>query len=145
MRRWMERNSISKYGFWVCSVLCLVILGLIIGTRHSNHTSTQPSSVPDVEVVQVEQKDVPIYGEWIGTLDGLTNADVRAQVTGYLLRQEYQEGAFVKKGQLLFQIDPRPFHASLDQAEGQLAQAKAQLATSEAVQVRTQLDVEKYA
>ena len=76
-------------------------------------------------LVQVEQKDVPIYGEWIGTLDGFTNADVRAQVTGYLMQQAYQEGAFVKKGQLLFQIDPRPFQAALDQAEGQLAQAKA--------------------
>ena len=76
---------------------------------------------PEVEVVQVEQKDVPVYGEWIGTLDGFDNTDVRAQVTGYLLEQGYQEGAFVKKGQLLFQIDPRPFQAALDQAEGQLA------------------------
>jgi RND family efflux transporter MFP subunit len=94
--------------------------------------------------VQVQQKDVPIYGEWIGTLDGFVNADVRAQVTGYLLKQGYQEGAFVRKGQLLFQIDSRPFQAALDQAEGQLAQAKAQLANDEAVQGRTQLDVEKY-
>src|SRR5271169_6373097 len=140
----MQRNSISKYEFWVCSVLCLVVVGLIIGTRHSNHASIQPGSVPDVEVVQVEQKDVPIYGEWIGTLDGLTNADVRAQVTGYLLRQEYQEGAFVKKGQLLFEIDPRPFKAALDQSEGQLAQAKAILANAQAVQVRTELDVNRY-
>src|SRR5277367_3010776 len=140
----MQRNSISKHEFWVCSVLCLVVVGLIIGTRHSNHASIQPGSVPDVEVVQVEQKDVPIYGEWIGTLDGLTNADVRAQVTGYLLRQEYQEGAFVKKGQLLFEIDPRPFKAALDQSEGQLAQAKAILANAQAVQVRTELDVNRY-
>src|SRR5271169_4426148 len=140
----MQRNSISKYEFWVCSVLCLVVVGLIIGTRHSNHASIQPGSVPDVEVVQVEQKDVPIYGEWIGTLDGLTNADVRAQVTGYLMSQGYQEGAFVKKGQLLFEIDPRPFQASLDQAEGQLAQAEAALANAQAVQGRTQLDVERY-
>jgi RND family efflux transporter MFP subunit len=140
----MERNSISKYGWSVCSVLCLVLVGLIIATRHSNHASTQPGSVPDVEVVQVEQKDVPIYGEWIGTLDGLTNADVRAQVTGYLLRQDYQEGAFVKKGQLLFEVDPRPFKAALDQSEGQLAQAKAILANAQAVQVRTELDVNRY-
>jgi membrane fusion protein (multidrug efflux system) len=97
-----------------------------------------------VEVVQVEQKDVPIFGEWIGTLDGFVNADVRAQVTGYLLKQGYQEGAFVRKGQLLFEIDPRPFQAALDQAAGQLAQARAQLANDEAVQGRTQLDVEKY-
>ncbi len=100
--------------------------------------------MPDVEVAQVEQKDIPIFGEWIGTLDGFVNADVRAQVTGYLLRQGYQEGAFVKKGQLLFEIDPRPFQAVVDQAEGQLAQAKAQLATAQAVQGRTQLDVDRY-
>jgi len=78
------------------------------------------------------------------TLDGLENADVRAQVTGYLLEQGYQEGAFVKKGQLLFQIDPRPFQAALNQAEGQLAQSQASLANAEAVQGRTQLDVERY-
>jgi len=95
-------------------------------------------------VAQVEQKDVPIYGEWIGTLDGFSNADVKAQVTGYLLRQGYQEGAFVKKGQLLFEIDPRPFQAALDQAEGQLAQARALLANAKAVQGRTQLDVDRY-
>src|SRR5260370_25749221 len=95
-------------------------------------------------VAQVEQKDVPIYGEWIGRLDGFVNADVRAQVRGYLLQQNYQEGALVSKGQLLFEIDPRPFQAALDQAEGQLAQATAQFANAEAVQVRTQLDVERY-
>ena len=92
----------------------------------------------------MEQKDVPIYGEWIGTLDGFTNADVRAQVTGYLVKQGYQEGAFVKKGQLLFQIDPRPFQAALDQAEGQLAQATASLPMPKAVQGRTELDVNRY-
>ena len=95
-------------------------------------------------MVQVQQQDVPIIHEWIGTLDGLVNADVRAQVTGYLLIQGYQEGSFVKKGQLLFQIDPRPFKAALDQAEGQLAQAKAQLSNAEAVQGRTELDVKRY-
>jgi RND family efflux transporter MFP subunit len=95
-------------------------------------------------VAQVQQEDVPIYGEWIGTLDGLVNADVRAQVTGYLQKQGYQEGAFVKQGQLLFQIDPRPFQAALDQAQGQLAQAKATLANAEAVQGRTELDVKRY-
>ena len=102
------------------------------------------STAVDVGVVPVEQKDVQIYVEHIGTLDGLVNADVRAQVTGYLLRQDYQEGAFVKKGQLLFEIDPRPFQAALDQAKGQLAQAEASLANAEAVQRRAELDVEKY-
>src|SRR5271163_4520463 len=138
-------NTISKYKVWIGGALGLLVVGLIIGAVYPKRVSgAQPGATPDVEVVQVEQKDVPIYGEWIGTLDGLTNADVRAQVTGYLLRQDYQEGAFVKKGQLLFEIDPRPFKAALDQSEGQLAQAKAILANAQAVQVRTELDVNRY-
>jgi membrane fusion protein (multidrug efflux system) len=138
-------NTLSKYKFWIGGAVFLVVIGLIVGaTRSKNVSGAQPGASPDVEVVQVEQKDVPIFGEWIGTLDGFTNADVRAQVTGYLLRQGYQEGAFVKKGQLLFEIDPRPFQAALDQAEGQLAQAKAALANAQAVQGRTELDVNRY-
>ncbi len=134
-----------KYRYWLAGALGLVIIGLIIGAiRPRGVSGAPPNAPPVVEVVQVEQKNVPIYGEWIGTLDGLVNADVRAQVTGYLLRQEYQEGAFVKKGQLLFEIDPRPFQAALDQASGQLAQGRAMLANTEAVQRRTQLDVERY-
>src|SRR6202795_3436611 len=140
-----KMNKHSKYKLWIGGAVCLLVVGLIVGAMYPKHVSgAQAGAPPDVEVVRVEQKDVPIFGEWIGTLDGLTNADVRAQVTGYLLRQGYQEGAFVKKGQLLFEIDPRPFQATLDQAEGQLAQATAQLANAEAVQVRTQLDVERY-
>ncbi len=139
-------NVLSKYKFWLGGAVCLLVIGLMIAAMYPKHVSgAKPDSPQNVEVVQVEQKNVPIFGEWIGTLDGFTNADVRAQVTGYLLKQGYQEGAFVRKGQLLFEIDPRPFQAALDQAEGQLAQAKAQLATDVAVQGRTQLDVEKYA
>jgi membrane fusion protein (multidrug efflux system) len=81
--------------------LCLVGFGAIFIAGCSKHGSNAAQGgTPEVEVVRVEQKDVPIFGEWIGTLDGFTNADVRAQVTGYILRQSYQEGAFVKKGQL---------------------------------------------
>jgi membrane fusion protein (multidrug efflux system) len=137
-------KTISKYKVWIGGALGVLFVGLIIAAVYPKHASGAQPGKPDVEVVQVEQKDVPIFGEWIGTLDGFTNADVRAQVTGYILRQGYQEGAFVKKGQLLFEIDPRPFQAALDQAEGQLAQARAQLANAEAVQGRTQLDVERY-
>src|SRR5713226_5537386 len=137
-------NTITKRKLWIGGALCLVVAGLIVGAMRPKRVSGAPGASPDVEVVQVEQKDVPIFGEWIGTLDGFTNADVRAQVTGYLLRQGYQEGAFVKKGQLLFEIDPRPFQAALDQAEGQLAQAKAILANAQAVQRRTELDVNRY-
>jgi RND family efflux transporter MFP subunit len=138
-------HTLSKYKLWLVLAFCLTVLGLILGAMRPKHVSgARPAVVPEVEVGQVEQKDVPIYGEWIGTLDGFTNADVRAQVTGYLLRQAYQEGAFVKKGQLLFEIDPRPFQAALDQAQGQLAQATAQLANAEAVQGKTELDVKRY-
>jgi membrane fusion protein (multidrug efflux system) len=126
-------------------VLCFIAIALIVAAMRPKHASGNgPGGSPDVEVVQVEQKDVPIYGEWIGTLDGMVNADVKAQVTGYLLSQAYKEGSFVKEGQVLFEIDPRPFQAALGQAEAQLAQAKAQLANAEAVQGRTQLDVDRY-
>src|SRR5712671_4968511 len=139
-------TKLLKYKLWIGGAVCLLAFRLIVGAINPKHVSGAQAGPPqDVEVVLVEQKDVPIFGEWIGTLDGMTNADVRAQVTGYLLRQGYQEGAFVKKGQLLFEIDPRPFQAALDQAEGQLAQAKAALANAQAVQGRTQLDVERYA
>ncbi len=140
-----KMNKLSKYKLWIGGAVCLLVVGLIVGAVYPKHVSgSQAGAPPDVEVVRVEQKDVPIFGEWIGTLDGFTNADVRAQVTGYLLRQGYQEGAFVNKGQLLFEIDPRPFKAALDQAEGQLAQAKAVLANAQAVQGRTELDVNRY-
>jgi membrane fusion protein, multidrug efflux system len=93
---------------------------------------------PLVEVTSVTQADVPIYHDWIGTLDGLVNATIRAQVTGYLMTQDYREGDAIKKGDLLFQIDPRPFQAVLDQANGQLAQAEARHG-------KTELDVKRYA
>jgi RND family efflux transporter MFP subunit len=137
-------SYLKKYKFLAGGAACLIVLGLILGAVRPKHVAGAQPPVPDVEIVQVEQKDVPVYGEWIGTLDGLVNADVRAQVTGYLLEQAYKEGAFVKKGELLFQIDPRPFQAALDQAKGQLAQANAILANAEAVQGRTQLDVNRY-
>ena len=101
--------------------------------------SNQPP--PEVEVAVVQQKDIPVEREWIGTLDGMVNAAVKAQVSGNLLTQNYAEGSFVHKGQLLFQIDPRPTQAAVDQAAGQLAQAKAQLlqAQSGLIQARAQL------
>jgi RND family efflux transporter MFP subunit len=140
----MNMNASKRY-LWGGGVVALIVIGLIVGAiRSRRHAQAAPANVPDVEVLRVQQQDVPIIHEWIGTLDGLVNADVRAQVTGYLLIQGYQEGSFVKKGQLLFQIDPRPFKAALDQAEGQLAQAKAQLSNAEAVQGRTELDVKRY-
>jgi RND family efflux transporter MFP subunit len=138
-------SKVQKRYLLIGGFLGLMVLALIIGAlRPSKKALGAPPSTTDVEVVQVKKEDVPIYAEWIGTLDGLVNADVRAQVTGYLLKQGYQEGAFVNQGQLLFQIDPRPFQAALDQADGQLAQAQAALANAQAVQRRTELDVQRY-
>ena len=81
--------------------------------------------MPDVKITEVIRRDIPVVHEWVGTADGLVNATIRAQVTGYLIRQDYNEGDMVTKGQLLFEIDPRPFKAALDQAQGTLAQMEA--------------------
>lgn len=91
----------------------------------------------DVNVVDVEQRDVPITREWVGYLDGFVNAQIRAQVTGYLVKQDYKEGAAVRAGDPLFEIDPRPFVALVSQAEGMLAQAQAQ-------RVKAEQDVARY-
>lgn len=84
-----------------------------------------------VTVVAVQQQNVPIYGDWVGITDGFVNANIQPQVSGYLIKQEYREGSMVHKGQVLFEIDPRPFQAALDQANGQMAQTQAQLALAQ--------------
>lgn len=146
-----------RFVIWTTVFLILLSVAITVGCATNTRAAKAPEP-PVVEVVQVEQKDVPIYSEWIGTLEGFVNADIKAQVSGYLLRQAYTEGSFVQKGQLLFEIDPAPFQAVLEQARGQLAQAngqvaqakaqltqtQAQLAVAEANQVRTQLDVDRY-
>jgi RND family efflux transporter MFP subunit len=141
---------------WAAAIFIAAVMLAVGCTKATSAAgSTRP---PDVEVVTVEQQNVPVYREWIGTLEGMVNAAIKAQVTGYLLSQDYAEGSFVRKGQLLFEIDPRPFEAALAQAQAQLAvargqlaqaraqlaQAQAQLAQSVANQQRTQLDVDKY-
>ncbi len=141
--------------------LAIFTAALVLSSCSSNTSAaTAPGMAPaEVEVATAVEKDVPVSSEWIGTLDGMVNAAIKAQVTGYLLTQNYSEGSFVKKGQLLFEIDPRPFQAALDQAQGQLsqangqlAQAKAQLVQSEAQlvqaqanQKKAQLDADRYA
>src|SRR5437773_1181832 len=122
-------------------VIATVILLGSVGCRKAEPPQARP---PEVEVVQVEQKDVPIWNEWVGTLEGLVNAQIKPQVLGYLLRQTYKEGSFVRKGELLFEIDPRTFQAALDQTKAQLANAEQQLAQAEANQVKAQLDVNRY-
>src|SRR5271170_1459934 len=150
----MKPSSVLKlkHVAWT-SVGALVLVAVVL--FFAGHSGAKPTAhtppPPVVEVTLVEQRDVPIYGEWIGTLAGQVNADIKAQVTGYLLAQNYKEGSYVTKGQLLFEIDPRTFQAALDQAKGQLAQAEAQLvlgeaqlAMAQANELKSQLDVEKY-
>src|SRR5580658_2951453 len=136
-------------------IAAIVFINIIRGKSVAAATPPPP---PEVQVAAVEQRDVPVRHEWVGTLNGLVNAAINAQVTGYLLLQDYAEGSLVHQGQLLFEIDARPFQAAVDQAAGQLAQAKAQVAqaqaglvqaqaqlvSAEANQRRSQLDEEKY-
>jgi RND family efflux transporter MFP subunit len=123
------------------ALIAVAALALVLGLARSSKPAQAAPPVLEVGVVQVEQKNVPIYSEWIGTTEGMVNAELKAQVTGYLLRQDYKEGSFVKKGQLLFEIDPRPFQAALDQANGQVAQYQGQLeqASSQITQAEAQL------
>jgi RND family efflux transporter MFP subunit len=169
------RNFLSRRKLLILATIvgiCVVLGVLIVAGRPIKPSQAAPRPL-EVEVVRVAQEDVPIYSEWVGTTDGMVNADIKAQVSGYLLTQNYKEGSFVKKGQLLFEIDPRPFQAAFDQANGQVAQfqgqleqaasqvtqaeaqlaqansqlvqSQAQLAQARANQVKTQLDVNKYA
>ncbi len=116
-------------GFFV--LVMLVFVGMNGGCRQEEQAKTPPPA-PVVEVVKVQQKDVPIYREWVGALDGSINAVIRPQVTGYLVRQNYREGQVVNKGQILFEIDPRTFQAALNQAQASMEQAKGTLAIQEA-------------
>src|ERR1700732_3479456 len=142
----------------ITAVLLLGAISFQLTSCSRSSAGAAEPAAPEVEVASVEQKDVPVYREWIGTLDGQVNAAIRSQVTGYLLTQDYSEGSFVKKGQLLFQIDRRPLQAAADQARGQLAQAngqlaqaqaqyqqsEAQLASAEANQRKAQFDEDRY-
>jgi RND family efflux transporter MFP subunit len=106
------------------SVFILPLLASVPGCKEKQEAVV--AAPPEVEVVAVEQKDVPIYREWVGTLEGDVNATITAQVTGYLLTRNYVEGSVVTNGQVLFQIDPAPFKAALDKAKAQVDQAQAQ-------------------
>jgi len=119
----------SSPTFCVVLILLVATVSLASGCGRTNAASSVPS--PEVEVTKVVQEDVPIVSEWVATLDGYINAQIQAQVAGYVVAQNYKEGSFVRKGQILFQIDPRPFQALLDQANAQLAQAQAQLGKTE--------------
>jgi multidrug efflux pump subunit AcrA (membrane-fusion protein) len=120
-------RPLSRFGTGLAaSVFFLLLAGCDAGK------AAGPGAAPalEVEVATVADQSVMISSEWIATLDGYVNAQIRPQVTGYLVKRNYREGAAVRKGEVLFEIDPRPFNAALDQARAQLAQADAQLAKS---------------
>lgn len=153
----MNNKFGSRTGIFTAGTLLAAVALTITGCGQSTKAAGPPPP-PDVEFAVVAQKDLPVEREWIGTLDGMVNAAIKAQVNGYLQTQNYAEGSFVRKGELLFQIDSRPFQASVDQAIGQLSQAKAQLSqarasliqaqaqlgSSEANQRKAQMDEERY-
>jgi membrane fusion protein (multidrug efflux system) len=125
-------------------VICLLITTIINATACSKATATNPNpELPPqlVEVIRVEQQNVPIYSEWIGTLDGMITAQIKSQVSGNILSTNYKEGSFVKKGDVLFQIDPRTFQVTLDQAKADLAKAEGQLAQANGQYQQTQAQV----
>lgn len=117
-------------------VLSLLPATVVFVAGCSSPKAASSAPRPEVEVTSVIQTDVPIYSEWVATLDGYVNAQIQPQVAGYIIRQNYKEGSTVRKGQILFQIDPRPFQALLDQADAQVAQAEAQLG-------KTEMDVDR--
>ena len=106
-------------------------VGLVLLAGCSAKTTPTALPPPMVLVATVQQQDVPITSEWIGTVQGMVNANITAKVTGYLLSQDYKEGTLVKQGDVLFKLDPRQYQAVLDQAKAQLAEAQANLGKSE--------------
>lgn len=148
----------KKHTLPIAATVLVVTAGYLAMVSRAKPAAVSPPGPSEVEVATVQQQDVPVEREWVGSLDGMTNAAIKAQVTGYLISQNYTEGSFVHKGQLLFEIDQRPFQAAVDQAAGQLAQAHAQylqmqagliqaqssLINAEANQRRTQLDEDRY-
>jgi RND family efflux transporter MFP subunit len=121
-----SRLNNTRFALQIWGAFLLGIPGLLLSAGCSQ-TSASPPQPPQVQVARVVQKDVSLHSEWVATLDGYVNAQIQPQVTGYLIKQDYREGSFVHKDDVLFEIDPRPFQAILDQAKAQLAQAEAQL------------------
>lgn len=129
------RSLVALAAAW--ALLPVLILGS--GCKQAGEAVAPPP--PVVEVVKVVQQDVPVYSEWIGVLDGSVNAVIRPQVTGYLIKQDYVEGDIVKKGQVLFEIDPRTFQAEVKQAQAALEQARGDLAAQEASAATARADL----
>src|SRR2546428_2250040 len=150
-------RAVSLSGVLVGGLMAVVITALSAGCREATQAAAEPP--PTVETEPAAEQDVPIYGEWVGTTVGYVTAQIRARVSGYLMRQNYKEGTLVKAGDVLFEIDPRTYEfaehqaraalllaeSQLEQSRAQVAQAEADLARAEATQKRSALDVARYA
>ncbi len=133
----IKKNRKATFlGAAVLSSIAAMSLVFFLMSGCGKKKEEKDSARPIVQVAQVARQNISVYTEWIGTTDGKVNATIRAQVQGYLIKQNYREGDFVRKGQILFEIDPRTFQTALDQAKGQLEQQRARWATAEADLVR---------
>ena len=135
MSHWLRcgaEATASNRTNWVPQVILLVAGAMLIGGCASKPPAAGPPPPLPVSVVELQPSQVPVSNEWVGTLDGFVNAQIQPQVIGSLIKQDYREGSQVAKDQVLFEIDPRPFQAALDQAKGQLAQAEGQVAQAQA-------------
>jgi membrane fusion protein (multidrug efflux system) len=127
-----------------CANLLVVVFAAAALAGCGDRSGAAPATPPPVVKVEpVIERDVPISVEYVGTLVGYVNAQIRARVAGHLMSQNYTEGSLVKAGDVLFQVDPRPFQAALDQAEAQVLQAESQLSQAKAQVSASQAQVEQ--
>ena len=124
--RELDQGPVFRSSLRISAVSCLCAIALVLTSCEEKEARPQMAP-PEVEFTQVVQQNVPIFEEWVAQLNGPTNAEITPRVGGYLLTQNYENGYFVKKGQLLYQIDPRPFQAALDGAKADVAVAQANL------------------
>jgi RND family efflux transporter MFP subunit len=128
--RELDQGSVFRNSLRISAVPCLCVIALVLTSCEEKEARPQMAP-PEVEFIQVVQQNVPIFQEWVAQLNGPTNAEITPKVGGYLLTQNYENGYFVKKGQLLYTIDPRPFQAALDGAKAEVAVAQANLERTE--------------
>ena len=144
---WFEAKRYAAAQFRILKLVALFLGLLVSGAAGCNSTAdTGPKAVPPpptVQVAAVERRDISLTTEWIASMDGYVNAQIQPHVSGYLIRQNYREGSFVHNGDVLFEIDPRPFQAALNQSLGQLAQAKAQVTQTQAQVTQAQAQLAK--
>lgn len=143
MQKLLENQTPYRPSAWAALLVLAISTAELSGCKSvQGATSGQTGSMP-VTVVKLQQAAVPLKREWVGTLDGYVNAQIQPQVSGYLVRQNYLEGTQIQKGDVLFEIDPRPLQAAVDQVQGQLGQAEGQLGQAQAQLVLAQINVKR--